>query len=333
MKNTWKNISSFEFWPSYIFYAPFFLVWLVYSFRLRSFLYFSPINKHVAFGGLFRYSKYDMIKNLNQNNVVFTKFYTQKPLNSLFYQEYFNFPFIVKPDIGERGKDVHLVRNIEHWENIFPNLNSPFILQKYAPSKIELGVLYYRYPSGKSNISSIVIKEFLSVKGDGINTLKKLVESNFRANKRKIYFENKFKKLWLSIIPDQEIVLLEEIGNHSRGTVFKNGNYLINQKLINVFDQIVSKDTNFYYGRFDLKVDSIEDMYEGKGIQIFELNGVNSEPGHIYDPENTLIKAYKDVFKHYQIVYQIAKELKIKNLKPNENIFLFLKSLKLHFFK
>ena len=32
-----------------------------------------------------------------------------------------------------------------------------------------------------------------------------------------------------------------------------------------------------------MKVNSIEDLYEGRNIKIMELNGVSSDPGHIYD--------------------------------------------------
>ncbi len=331
MRNLWKTISAFEFWPSYVFYAPFFFVWVYYCLRSRSILYFSVVNHHVAFGGLLRYSKYEMIKNLKKESVVFSKLYEEKPSDIFFYQSDFNFPFIIKPNAGERGKDVHLVRNIEQWQSIYQHINQSFILQEYNDSAIELGILYYRYPSGYSNISSIVIKEFLKVKGDGKKTLKSLVEENLRAKKRANYFQQKFATLWLTILPDGKELLLEEIGNHCRGTVFKDANHLINKKLVTVFDDIVRNDAHFHYGRFDLKVNSIEEMYEGKGIQIFELNGVNSEAAHIYQPGQSLLKAYRDVLFHYTVVYTISKELRSRGLKPKESIGEFYNAFKLHY--
>ena len=101
---------------------------------------------------------------------------------------------------------------------------------------------------------------------------------------------------------------LEPIGNHCRGTTFLNGNNLINRELEHVFDQIAGSIEGFYYGRFDVKVSSLDDLYAGKNIKILELNGVSSEPAHIYDPDNTLIKAYRDVLKHMRIIEEIACE-------------------------
>lgn len=109
---------------------------------------------------------------------------------------------------------------------------------------------------------------------------------------------------------------MEPIGNHCRGTRFIDNNFLINDKLNIVFDEICLPIKGFYYGRFDLKVKSIEDLYEGRNIKIMELNGASSEPGHIYDSANTIFKAYKDLLFHWKRLADISKE-NIKNgLKP-----------------
>ena len=38
-----------------------------------------------------------------------------------------------------------------------------------------------------------------------------------------------------------------------------------------------------------------------------ELNGAGSEPAHIYQPGFPLLKAYKVLFSHWKILYQISK--------------------------
>jgi hypothetical protein len=109
-------------------------------------------------------------------------------------------------------------------------------------------------------------------------------------------------------LPLYEKLVLEPIGNHCRGTKFLNGNYLINSNLVQVFDKIAKPIDGFYIGRFDLKVNSIEDLNDGLNIKIMELNGVSSEPAHIYDPTTFIFKAYQALFNHYKLIFIIAKQ-------------------------
>ena len=42
-------------------------------------------------------------------------------------------------------------------------------------------------------------------------------------------------------------------------------------------------------------------------FKIIEVNGVNSEPAHIYEPSYSLLKAYRDIFHHMEIIYEISE--------------------------
>ena len=110
------------------------------------------------------------------------------------------------------------------------------------------------------------------------------------------------------VLPNGEEKELESIGNHCRGTAFLNGNDLINDQLHEVFDQICKNIPGFYFGRFDLRCSSLDDLYWGQGIKIMELNGAGSEPGHIYQPGTSIFTAYKDIFHHLNILLKISKE-------------------------
>ena len=58
-----------------------------------------------------------------------------------------------------------------------------FIIQEFLTHKYECGIFYYRHPNEKKGtITYITLKEFLSVRGDGISTLKELVHLNNRAS-------------------------------------------------------------------------------------------------------------------------------------------------------
>jgi hypothetical protein len=91
------------------------------------------------------------------------------------------------------------------------------------------------------------------------------------------------------------------------GTKFINASHLINSRLTEVFDKISSSVPGFHYGRYDIRCRSVEDLYEGKGIKILELNGAGAEPGHIYDPEFPFMQAYRVLFQHWNILYQISR--------------------------
>jgi len=323
-----QRMLHYEFWPVWVFYAPFFFQWFYYSIRSGSLLYFMRANPGMEFGGLLQSSKYKALNQIDQAYLPKTVFVptSTKETNPI---EHFDFPFICKPDIGERGKGVALVRNEEDWHKVKKKIKDSFLLQEFVPGELELGILYYKYPNGKSGISSIVSKRFLRVVGDGEKSVKELIENNMRASLREDYFKKKFKNRLDEVLAAEEELVLEEIGNHCRGTTFFNSNHLINQELVNLFEKIAEPLEDFNYGRFDLKVNSIEDLYQGRNIKIIEVNGVNSEPTHIYDPEYSLLRAYKDVSQNLRIVYEIAKEN--KNRPINNSFRNFLKAVNKQF--
>ena len=63
----------------------------------------------------------------------------------------------------------------------------------------------------------------------------------------------------------------------------------------------------FYYGRFDIKFKSWEAIQKGEDFKIIEVNGVNSEPTHTYQPAYSILKAYRDIFHHMEIIYEISE--------------------------
>ncbi|MCH2044453.1 MAG: hypothetical protein MK212_10090 [Saprospiraceae bacterium] len=49
---------------------------------------------------------------------------------------------------------------------------------------------------------------------------------------------------------------MQPIGNHCRGTMFLDGNYLINEEMIEGFDKITSRIEGVYFSRYDLRCPS-----------------------------------------------------------------------------
>lgn len=119
-----------------------------------------------------------------------------------------------------------------------------------------------------------------------------------------------FKKHLLDlniVLKEEEKKQLSEIGNHCKGATFYDANDLINDDLHRVFDMISIPIKGFHFGRFDIKIQSINDLYKGENIKILELNGANSEPTHIYDPKMPLWKAYRDMFSHWKVLFKISR--------------------------
>jgi hypothetical protein len=74
---------------------------------------------------------------------------------------------------------------------------------------------------------------------------------------------------------------------------------------------------------------ALKNLYEGNGIKVLELNGVSSEPAHIYDPDMNLIQAYKDVAQHMKIIYEISQANHKKGISYSRS-WPFIKDLYCH---
>jgi ATP-grasp domain len=217
-----------------------------------------------------------------------------------------NFPLICKPNVGERGNSVEKIGNEEDLKMYLAENHGDMIVQEFITYPIELGVMYVRLPNeARGKVTSITMKKFLTVVGNGKSSIYDLLQANERA---RFQIERLQKKMpnKLKMIPQSgEEVMIEPIGNHCRGTEFINRNDLVKGEIHTVFDRISSTITGFYYGRFDLKIAHFDALYTGKNIKIMELNGVASEPAHIYDANYSLWQAYKDILYHWGLIWEI----------------------------
>jgi hypothetical protein len=145
----------------------------------------------------------------------------------------------------------------------------------------------------------------LSVIGDGDRTLAELIDSGERTRLHRLQLFMDFAER-LSEVPDAGMeVPLVEVGNHIRGATFLDANRYATPELGAIFDELAKEMEGFHIGRFDLRCDSVEALAAGV-FQVIEVNGVNSEPAHIYDPSNRLLRAYRDLLRHWSLVESIA---------------------------
>jgi hypothetical protein len=308
--NKWR---SFEYWPYIIFYFPMLFVGLYLAIRARRLMYFAGANPAMKYGGVLGESKKKVLDGIDPAYLPKTLYWPAGSeayfLQSAMCKAGVDFPVVAKPNVGERGRAVEKFLEPEALKRHLQHHDEDFLIQQYIDYPLELGVLYYRYPGqGSGHISSVVVKKFLSVLGDGHSTIGQLILQDTRARGRIDYLTKKFAKRLHEKLNKDEILVLEPIGNHCRGTTFCSGQALINAALVSVFDNIAAPIQGFYYGRFDIRVPSLHHLYSGRNIMVLELNGVSSEPAHIYDPDYSLFQAYRDVFLHMKTISNIARE-------------------------
>lgn len=326
-----NKIREYEYWPFWLLYLPVLPYWLYLAIRAKHPLYLTAANPGIEMGGFFGESKQgilDMVPNQYKPKTILVN--PESNWTALFELAHMQFPLVAKPNIGERGDGVEKITSFLELQSFLANKKEEYLLQEYSNHPLEYGVLFYRLPGEKSGkVISLTGKKFMQVIGDGEKSIQELMLENPRFAKQ---VERLALTRDLNQIPEKnQSILLEPIGNHCRGTEFTNENHLINEKMNECFSTISRQMKGFYIGRFDLKAESVDSLYTGEGLHIMEVNGTTSEPGHIYDVDYSLIKAYRDIFSVMKKVYLVSvavhKSEAQAYTKPSE----FLSTLWQHF--
>lgn len=306
-KKFWQRIYQYEFWPFWVFYGALTPLYLLYAIRAKSLMYFCNVNPHLRFGGFYDYPKYELIQQLPKKYIPETLSISQKNI-STFQPPYY--PIVVKPNKGERGKDVAILYHPTDWENYKKTVKEELILQELIDFPLEFGLFYIRYPDQeKGYVWSITGKEFLAVKGDGKKNLRRLIAENPRTHGQEKELYLKFSNRLDEVLEVGETLQLSKIGNHFKGTTFLDASHLITEKLNQKVDEIIQTLPDFFYGRLDVKTKSIEDLQQGNFI-ILELNAANSEATQLYDPQYSVFRAWAIAAELLEIQFQIAQQNK-----------------------
>lgn len=323
-KSVFTRLTQWEYWPTFMFYLPLIPFFIYKAVRARNPIYFLATNPGILYSGSGSESKYKtllLVPEKFRPKSIFIKKDTsfQNVLENL-KKENISFPLIAKPDIGFRGYLVKKIDSVKELKTYLSQVKTEIILQEFIGLKNEIGVFYHRIPGEeKGKITSITRKKFLSITGDGIDTLSELIRKDERAFLYYALLKNIHKEKMLEIVPKGEIKTLSFIGNHSKGTQFLNGNQLINQDLEITIDWLNQQIKGWFYGRIDMKYENLDDLNTGKNFKIIEINGIISEPTHIYDATGnaTYFDALKTIKNHWKIMDAIA----LKNHKDFEVIY------------
>lgn len=314
----WRRFTRWEFWPMWAIYPPVVIYILYLGLRTRSLTLFTAVNPGMKASGFVGESKAEILANLGAFNDNIARFRVVEPaedakarerqVQSFLEKEDLSYPVVLKPDVGERGHRVLIAQSSEATGRYFGQYSERAIVQEYVTGA-EYGVFYFRYPNEKKGaIYSITKKQMPSVVGDGKKSLEKLILDDDRALCMARLFLKEHIDLLDEIPPQGERVELVQLGTHSRGAIFLDGNHLKTQALEEAIDRISHQFEGFFFGRYDLRVPSEEDLLLGANIKVIELNGVTSEATHIYDPKNSLIDAYRVLMKQWRLAFEIAAQ-------------------------
>ena len=312
MKKFIQRLTNWELWNFYLLYFPISFVWFWYCIRSWSFWFFSSSNPTITFGGFEGEGKKEMYDQLPPHLVPRTIYvmhdWSYDAVKKKIQEAGFSYPFIVKPDVGMKGI---LFRKIESEEQLIKyheRIPVEYIVQDLVTLPVEVSVFYYRYPwQQKGVVSGFIHKELLHVVGNGDDTLKQLVEKHPRARHRMEEMEHRHGHRFTRVIPKDEVFYLSYAGNHNRGAHFTNLHKEIDESLLKVFDDLSHYTDKFYYGRYDIKTTTIEDLKQGKNFWVLEFNGCGAEPNHIYDCGMSIRQAYGEILRHWKALYRISR--------------------------
>jgi len=311
------RIVRWEFWPAWLFYSPVALICVWLGLRYKGFSLPTVANLNQKNGGIVGESKIGILQTLMETSPEYTSDGYLVPegsienriesIEEICLRHDIRFPFVLKPDTAQRGAGFRKIESLDEIEKYVAQVSSPLILQRYVEGPNEAGIFYYRFPNEqRGHIFGITRKQFPTVVGDGVHSLRELIECDARARLIARTYLERFGSAVDRILPRGESLRLVEAGNHCQGCIFKEGDDLYSEELRNAFDEISMKLPGFYIGRYDIRYRSDDELRTGKGFQTIELNGAASEATNIYDECNSLWSAYATLYRQWRLVYQIG---------------------------
>jgi hypothetical protein len=307
------QLLHWEYWSFSVIYTPIYIVWIGLCLRARSFFFFAAANPLIKNGGFLNESKKDIFPLVPPDLQPKTCFFSI-PANADIVLESLRrqglqFPLIGKPDIGGRGRGIKALKDESAVIAYVRTAFLDFHIQEFVSYKNETGIFYYHYPAeNRGKISGIVRKEFLKVIGDGTSTVRGLLINNKRAILQLRNLENSNKSLLDTVLKKDEECTVVPYGNHARGAAFYDDSVLIDDQLTQMIDDLCRRIPAFYFGRLDIRYADWEELKQGRQFSVIEVNGAGSEPTHIYDPGHSIFYAWKEIIRHWYILWKISRQ-------------------------
>jgi membrane protein DedA with SNARE-associated domain len=313
----WRRLTHWEFWPMWTVYAPVCAdILLRLAPRHGGLGTFSAVNPGIEAGGFIGESKSAILGLFPKDDARIAKSrlladegveMRNAVLHNFMAADSLEFPIVLKPDSGERGEGVAIIRSAEAACEYLEAHAEPVLAQEYVPG-VEFGIFYTRRPADDSgSIFAVTEKQFPHVTGDGVSTLEELILADARAVcMAPLHLENHRERLD-SVPAAGEHVTLVQIGNHCRGTLFLDGRWVLTPELVASIDGLSKLAQGFFFGRYDVRAESVEALQAGRGFKVIELNGATSEATSIYDPRYSIVHAWRTLRAQWSIAFEIGE--------------------------
>jgi hypothetical protein len=323
-----RPLSFFEFWPDWAFYTPVVAFWLLQGLRHLCWSLPTAANPRITTGGLCGESKLSILGQVGpaaENLIAPAIGVLARPdgasaAEAAMQDAGLDWPVVAKPDIGCNGTGVRLLRDregLDRYLQDFPT-GETIVLQRFVEAPNEAGLFYVRHPDEPhGRITSVTLKHPPMVVGDGRSTLRRLIMTDARAGKVPFLYLERLRDRLDSVPAQGETVRLVFVGNHCKGSVFEDGTALVTPALTQAIDRLAQSMPDFFFGRIDVRFESLPLLRRGEGFTVIEINGVGSEATHIWDPRTKLWDAWKTQFFHYGAAFRIGAANRRRGFAPS----------------
>ena len=308
-------LSSFEFWPGWLFYLPVVLQWIALGLRHGDFSLPTAANPTIETGGLCGESKTSILDQLSLAERAVVAPYVHLVSPGIETAEHaleaagISYPLVAKPDVGCNGTGVRLVRSreaLDAYLHTFP-VGERVVLQRLATGAEEAGIFYIRFPGeAEGRITSLTLKSAPWVVGDGRSTIGELIVADPRMGRVPQLYLPRLGERQHRVLAQGESFYPVFVGNHCKGSVFRDGHEHITPALTRRIERLARGIPEFHFGRIDVRFDSLAALRRGEGFEIIEVNGVGSEATHVWDARCTLWRAWADELSHFGRAFAIG---------------------------
>ena len=313
IKKVWYRLAYWETWDYRVKLIPLIPVWLWHCGRAGSWWFFTPANPTLTFGGFEGETKREMYEQLPPNlcpkSIYILPTTSADDVETAVATHFNAYPVAVKPNVGMMGLLFRVINSANELRLYHEQMPVEYIVQELITYPIEVSVFYYRLPGQPTGtITGFVRKDFLEVTGDGQSTLWELIQQYSRVRFRLDEMRAKHANRLDDIIPEGTVYCLSNALNQTRGGRLVSLAHEKDDRLLGVFDALSHYAGHFYFGRYDIKCASIDDLKAGLNFSILEFNGAGAAPHHVYGNGNSLWQAYRIVLHHWSVLARIARQ-------------------------
>ena len=227
----WRH---WEFWPAWLFYPPVAIYCLWLAIKYRGVMLPTAANPGIFSGGMVGESKMATLRDLMDTSTEFTAeaelLAGSTPderlasLREICVSRNISYPFILKPDLGQRGAGIKLIRDEAQAQAYLEQTSAALMVQRFAAGPHEAGIFYYRFPGEpRGQIFSITEKIFPVITGDGKSTIAELIWCDPRARFMAAKYLQRLGARQDAVLPVGETQSLVQAGNHAQGCIFRDG--------------------------------------------------------------------------------------------------------------